>query len=95
MKTNERGIETVTNEITELVNQVAREARKEALDEVLHMLITKADIMRNVINNSIAVSETAYGERFDKLYNQRSIVWGHLHQLYNLTGYIYDLKAKE
>lgn len=95
MKTTERGIENVTNEITELINQVARDARQKALNEVLDMLITKADIMRNVIDNSIAVTNTAYGERFDKLYNQRSIVWGHLHQLYNLTGEIYDLKAKE
>ncbi len=95
MKTNEKGIENVTKEITEMVDQVARDARNKALDEVIDMLKTKADIMRNVIHNSLAVSDTAYGERFDKLFNQRSIVWGHLHMLYNIIGNIHDLISKD
>ena len=67
MKTNERGIENVTNEITELVNQVARDARKKALNEVSDLLIAKAEMMSNVILRSYELTNTINGERFERI----------------------------
>lgn len=95
MKTNERGIEHVTNEITELVNQVARDARKKALNEVIDLLIAKAEMMHNVLTNSAAVMDTATGTRYQKLWDKRLRVWGRCHQLYDIVGIVYDLSKKE
>lgn len=95
MKTNERGIEHVTNEITELVNQVARDARKKALNEVSDLLIAKAEMMSNVIHRSYELTNTTNGERFERIQDQRRKCWGRLHQLYAIVGYVYDLSEKE
>lgn len=95
MKTNERGIEHVTNEITELVNQVARDARKKALNEVRDLLIAKAEMMSNVIHRSYELTNTLNGERFKRIQDQRRRCWGRLDQLYAIVGYVYGLSEKE
>lgn len=84
----------MTNEITELVNQVARDARKKALNEVRDLLVAKAEMMHNVLTNSAVVMDTATGTRYQKLWEKRHRVWGRCQQLYDIVGNVYDLSQK-
>lgn len=75
MKTKEIRIERVTNEITALVNQVARDARKEALEEVVQMMWAKAERIEKVLENGRDIWMATTGIRHQMFYQKRSVLW--------------------
>lgn len=94
MKTKEKEIERATNQITKLVNQVARDAREETLDEVEHMLQAKAEMMLKVLSNGNDLLQTAYGRRFDMLYEKRRVIYGRSEMLLKMAYEVYKLRRE-
>lgn len=95
MKTNERRIETVTNEITALVNQVERDARKEALDEVALMLWSKAEMIEKVLDNGRDIWMASSGIRHEQLYQQRNVLWRRAILLNQIAGEVITIQRKD
>jgi len=95
MKTNERRIETVTNAITTMVNQVARDARKEALEEVAQMLWAKAERIEKVLDNGRDIWIASSGIRHEMLYQQRSVLWRHAILLNQIAGEVITIQRKD
>lgn len=71
-----------------MVNQVAKEARIEALEEVRYMLLAKADMMEKVLDRGHEIWMASKGSSFDKLYQQRCIVRRHWMWLHSIAGEI-------
>lgn len=88
MKPIEITIKSTTKEMAEMVNQVAKEARIEALEEVRHMLLAKANMMKKVLDRGHEIWMASKGSRFDKLYEQRGIVWRRWMWLHSIAGEI-------
>lgn len=95
MKTKEKGIERVTNAITTMVNQVARDARKEALEEVAHMLWAKAERIEKVLDNGRDIWIASTGIRHEMLYQQRNVLWSRAILLNQMAGEVMTIMKKD
>lgn len=95
MNIKEVEIERATKQITALVNQVARDARDEALEEAEQKLITKAHWMQKMLENGRDVFSAATGSSFDKLYQKRCIIWSRIAMLHKLAYEIYELRKAD
>ena len=95
MKTKEIGIERVTNAITTMVNQVARDARKEALEEVAQMLWAKAEMIEKVLDNGRDIWIASTGIRHEMLYQQRNVLWSRAILLNQMAGEIMTIMKKD
>jgi len=95
MKTNERRIETVTNAITTMVNQVERDARMETLDEMHRILHAKAKMIEKVLDNGTDIWLASSRNRRENLYQLRQILWNHAILLHRLASEVITLKYKD
>lgn len=95
MKTKERGIERLTSQITVMVNQVARDARKEALEEVARMLWAKAEMIEKVLDNGRDIWMASTGIRHEMLYQQRNVLWSHAILLNQMAGEVMTIKMQD
>lgn len=95
MKTKEIGIERVTNAITTMVNQVARDSRKEALEEVARMLWAKAEMIEKVLDNGRDIWMASSGIRHEMLNRQRNVLWSHAILLNQMAGEVMTIMKKD
>lgn len=95
MKTKERGIETVTKVMTEMVNQVAKDARKEALEEVQRMLWAKSEMIVKVLDNGRDIWMASTGIRSEMLYQQRNVLWSRAILLNQMAGEVGNIMRKD
>ena len=75
---NEMTNEMLTNVMHEVSYQtlkVAQTAMCNAYDNVIDMLSKKQNMYDNILKDHANVLETAYGERWDKLWQQKQKVW--------------------
>lgn len=95
MRPIEITIKSTTEEMAEIVNQVAKAARTEALEEVKHMLLAKAKMMGKVLENGHDIWMASKGSSFDKLYEQRCKVWSHWMLLYSIVHEVRNLEQED
>lgn len=63
------------NEVSNEVLKVAQTAMCNAYDNVIEMLNKKQNMYSNILEDHANVLETAYGERWYKLWQQKQKVW--------------------
>lgn len=65
---------TKRNYQTEIEDQLRR-STNDTLREILSAIYNERDQMTKLLDNGVPVFETAYGERFDRLFAQRRKLW--------------------
>jgi hypothetical protein len=88
---NDRDIDYIKYEITELFNQAVKDARKEALKEVLRMMWARAEMLEKVLNNGHSIWQASTGLRSQQMYVRRSILWTRCILLNEMAGEIIKL----
>lgn len=76
------------------MNDLAEAIRRQTLDEVVDMLWKKNDAISKVLDNGYNVLETAYGERFTKLYEKRSELRKKAMAIIDTIGIISEMRFK-
>lgn len=66
--------------------------RKQVIDEVTDTITSKIDAIRTLLDNGRLLLETTEGERFDKLWNKRQMLWHKLHTLNEVWDTVFDMR---
>ena len=66
--------------------------RKQVIDEVTDTITLKVDAIRTLLDNGRPLLETTEGERFDKLWNKRQMLWNKLHTLNEVWDMVFDMR---
>lgn len=66
--------------------------RKQVIDEVTDTITSKADAIRTLLDNGRLLLETTEGERFDKLWNKRQMLWHKLQTLNEVWDTVFDMR---
>lgn len=94
---NEMTNEALTNAIHEANHEMlrlAQTAMNEAYDNVIEMLSKKQNMLRNILEDHANVLQTAYGDRFNNLWQQKQKVWKSYYMLQKIYGKVCEMRYK-
>lgn len=92
---NEMTNETLTNAIHEASHEMlrlAQTAMNNAYDNVIEMLSKKQNMYRNILEDHANVLQTAYGDRFNELWQQKQKVWKSYYMLQKIYGKVCEMR---
>ena len=92
---NDRDIDNIKNEITEVFNQAVKDARKAALKEVQLMMWARAEMIEKLLDNGHSIWIASKGIRSQQMYVKRSILWTRCILLNEMACEIIKLMNKE
>lgn len=90
----------MTNEmLTSAIHEVSYEmlklsetAMNNAYDNVIEMLSQKQNMYRNILEDHAYVLQTAYGDRWNKLWKQRQKVWISYYVIQEIYGKVCEMR---
>lgn len=82
-------------EANKAISEVAETARREALDEVLKVLVKEINTIIKLMQNGRPILETANGWRFDRLFEMRQRMWSKLGTLNRLYAEVALMRYKK
>lgn len=92
---NEMTNEMLTSAMHEVSYQtlkVAQTAMCNAYDNVIEMLSKKLNMYQNILKDHANVLETAYGERWYKLWQQKQKVWTSYYMIQEIYGKVCEMR---
>lgn len=81
-----KALQSAINEVNHEILQVVETAMMNAYDNVLDLLEIQMNIYFTVLNDHANVLHTSYGNRFDKIYNQKQKIWSTYYKLSEIYG---------
>ena len=92
---NEMTNEMLTNAMNGVNHKMLRLAETamcNAYDNVIEMLSKKQNMYSNILEDHANVLETAYGERWDKLWQQKQKVWTIYYTILEIYGKVNEMR---
>lgn len=80
------------HEVSYKVLKVAQTAMCNAYDNVIEMLSKKLNMYQNILEDHANVLETAYGERWYKLWQQKQKVWTSYYTIQEIYGKVCEMR---
>lgn len=92
---NEMTNEMLTNAmngVNHKMLRLAETAMNNAYDNVIEMLSKKQNMYQNILEDHANVLETAYGERWYKLWQQKQKVWTSYYTIQEIYGKVCEMR---
>lgn len=80
------------NEVNHKMLRLAQTAMNNAYDNVIEMLSKKQNMYLNILEDHANVLETAYGERWNKLWKQKQKVWTNYYMIQDICGKVCEMR---
>lgn len=66
--------------------------RRQVLEEVTEVMNAKHDAIRKLLENGRPLLDQAYGDRFERIYNQRMKLWTKLEHINQAIHMVIDMR---
>ena len=66
--------------------------RRQVLEEVTEVMNAKYEAIRKLLDNGRPLLEQAYGDRFERIYNQRMKLWTKLEHISQAINIVIDMR---
>ena len=66
--------------------------RRQVLEEVTEVMNAKYEAIRKLLDNGRPLLEQAYGDRFERIYNQRMKLWTKLEHIDQAINIVIDMR---
>lgn len=66
--------------------------RRQVLEEVTEVMNAKHDAIRKLLENGRPLLDQAYGDRFERIYNQRMKLWTKLEHINQAINIVIDMR---
>ena len=66
--------------------------RRQVLEEVTEVMCAKHEAIRKLLDNGRPLLEQAFGDRFERIYNQRMKLWTKLEHINQAINIVIDMR---
>lgn len=66
--------------------------RRQVLEEVEEVMWSKHDAIRKLLDNGRPLLDQAFGDRFERIYNQRMKLWTKLEHIHQAISIVIDMR---
>lgn len=66
--------------------------RRQVLEEVTEVMNAKREAIRKLLDNGRPLLEQAFGDRFERIYNQRMKLWTKLEHINQAISIVIDMR---
>lgn len=80
--------------LSDAVNGLTKEVHNRALDYVLEQIYKREEQIERLLKNSNAILQTAYGDRWRRLYEKRHELFIKKRELYEVQRIIFEIRIR-
>ena len=66
--------------------------RRQVLEEVVDVMSAKHEAIRKLLDNGRPLLDQAFGDRFERIYNQRMKLWNKLEHINQAISIVIDMR---